>query len=277
MKHIKKSNRSFRIFFISFLAMTLLLAGCQPLEPTPESPQSVEPEATIVEQNSPTTEPSTESKPEILVDFSGIAKDGQIDLIPAVTPNDASPYWEILPEHRILTLEGYPVAEHLLKPQIFVYPLAELASFNEGANQIALDLEKLLNDENVGEHLPFLPLFNAAQVMHAQVEFIQFKNGQGVRYLTQFDQAPIPLNNYELIYTFQGITSDGKYYVSAVLPVTHPDLPENNQISLEQEFVVEKFMNEMAESIQKLEGYSMDSFQPSLSQLDALIQSIEVK
>ena len=277
MKHTKKTNRSFRIIFIASLVVPLLLVGCQSLATTPEVSQSAEPEATIIEQDSPTNKPSNDNIPEILVDFSGIASDAQIDTTPAVLPNNESPFWEILPEHMILTLEGYPVLEHLLKPQIFVYLLAQMASFNEGANQIAVDLEKLLKDEKVGEHLPFLPLFNAAQVMHAQVEFIQFKNGQGVRYLTQFNQAPIPLNNYGLIYTFQGITSDGKYYVSAVLPVTHPDLPESNPVNLDQEFVAEDFLNEMDESVQKLEGYSMDSFQPSLSQLDALIQSIEVK
>ena len=67
--------------------------------------------------------------------------------------------------------------------------------------------------------MPFLPLFNAAQVMHTHLQYLDFKNGQGLRYLTEFDQGIIPINNYELIYTYQGLTGDGKYYVAAVLPV----------------------------------------------------------
>ena len=46
--------------------------------------------------------------------------------------------------------------------------------------------------------------------MHSQVQYLDFKNGTGVRYLTQFDQGILPINNYELVYTYQGLTSDGK-------------------------------------------------------------------
>ncbi|HSM25096.1 MAG TPA: hypothetical protein VK856_09560, partial [Anaerolineaceae bacterium] len=195
----------------------------------------------------------------------------------AVQLNAESPYWEILPEHQAFTMEGYKISEHLLNAQIFIYPVAELGLYNANAAQAAEDLENLLDDQAVGETLPFLPLFNAAQVMHAQVEFLDFQNGKGVRFLTQFDQAPIPINNYELIYTFQGLTNDGKYYIAAIFPVTHPDLPENNRVGIDQEFVPEQFAAEMAESVEKLDKLPMSSFSPDLNQLDTLIQSIEIK
>lgn len=40
--------------------------------------------------------------------------------------------------------------------------------------------------------MPFLPLFNAQQAMHAHVQYLDFQSGQGLRYLTQYDQAPSP-------------------------------------------------------------------------------------
>ena len=64
--------------------------------------------------------------------------------------------------------------------------------------------------------------------MHVQVQYLDFKSGTGVRFLTQFNNGMAPVNNHDLIYTFQGLTSDGKYYIAAVLPVTHPDLPANS-------------------------------------------------
>ena len=86
-------------------------------------------------------------------------------------------------------------------------------------------------DEKVCDYMPFLPLFNAAQVLHAKVEFMEFRTGKGVQYLTQFDQAPLPINNLELIYTFQGISSDGKYYIAAIFPVNHAGLSDTNQVT----------------------------------------------
>ena len=127
--------------------------------------------------------------------------------------------------------------------------------------------------------MPYLPLYNAAQVMHAQVQYIDFKNGVGVRYLTQFDQAILPINNHELHYTFQGLTADGKYYVAAVLPVNLPVLPEDESVDLNnppQNFV-EDFPKYLSDTVAMLNGQSPGAFTPDLSQLDAMIESIEIK
>ncbi len=259
------------------LLTVLLFTGCQTSGIDTASLPDQSPVSAVEQISQDDGQTSIESVTEIYVEYSEVSERISIETNPAVLPDAASPYWEILPDYQVLILEGYPVTEHFLRPQIFVFPLSELVTFNEGAGQIASDLDELLKDEMVGEDLPFLPLYNAAQVMHAQVEFIKFKNGKGVRYLTQFDQAPIPLNNYELIYTFQGITADGQYYVAAVFPITHPDLPVDDKVSFEDEYTVEKFVADMAESIETLENQPGDSFKPDLSVLDAVIQSIEIK
>lgn len=213
----------------------------------------------------------------ITLDFSALAENVSIETVPAQPANAHVPFWETLPEYRRLTLEGYPVTDRLHTPQIFIYPVASLAPVNEYAGEAAEDLGALLQSRQVSDTLPFLPLFNAAQVMHAQVQFLDFVNGEGVRFLTQFDQAPLPINNNELFYTFQGLTSDGNYYVSAVLPVTHPELPDGSQVSDQQAEVMEDFQSYLNETITLLNGQPADSFTPNLSILDAMIQSIEVK
>lgn len=177
----------------------------------------------------------------------------------------------------MLTLEGYEISNHLLKPQIFIYPVAELEAFNQGVNQIATNLEILLDSQIVGENLPFLPLFNAAQVKQSKVAFLGFENGSGVRFLTQFDQTPLPINNFELIYTLQGLTDDGKYYLAAIFSITHPNLPDDTMVDLGQEFNPEEFPTEMAESVMKLDNFSDMDFSPTLSKLDAMIKSISVR
>jgi len=145
------------------------------------------------------------------------------------------------------------------------------------AGLMATDLQALLQTRQAGARMPFLPIFNESQAMHAQVQYLDFKNGEGVRFLTQYNQGPVPINNFTLIYTFQGLTSDGKYYVAAVLPVTHSELPATQQISEQQAAEVNDFPTYLVKTVNWLNQEPSGSFTPDLAKLDALIQSIEVK
>lgn len=270
------SSHSIPKLLFLFTLITLLMTGCQAISPVAETPTDIT-DPVIIQTPDPVDEILTSEFNSINFDFSGIAKDRTIETIPEILPNDNSPYWEIMPQHWVVTLQDYPISDHIMKPQIFVYPVAELPAFNTGAATIASDLKTLLEDREIEDYLPFLPMYNAAQVMHSQVEYLDFKNGSGVRFLTQFDQAPLPINNMELIYTFQGLTSDGKYYVAAVFPVSHADLPDTNLANAQTQSDLEEFPTYLAETVAWLEQQPAASFAPDLSVLDALIQTIEVK
>lgn len=253
-----------------------MVTGCQAISPVAETPTDIT-DPVIIQTSDPVDEILISEFNSITFDYSGVAKDRTIETIPAILPNDNSPYWEIMPEHWVVTLQDYPFSEHIMKPQIFVYPVADLPMFNTVAASIASDLKSLLEDRQIDDYLPFLPMYNAAQVMHSQVEYLEFKNGSGVRFLTQFDQAPIPINNMELNYTFQGLTSDGKYYIAAVFPVNQADLPDTDQVNAQQQSDLEAFPAYLDETVAWLENQPDVSFTPNLSELDALVQTIKVK
>ena len=80
-----------------------------------------------------------------------------VETVAAQPASAGGPYWETAPEYRRLTLEGYPVDGHLFKPQIFIYPAAELASVNETAGNIIADLQTISETRTAGDNLPFLP------------------------------------------------------------------------------------------------------------------------
>lgn len=274
MSTFQITRNSLSIGLVACAAFVLLLGACQPAVVSPNpTPEPATASALPEQPTAAAPEPAQEASGEVVLNLSGVAQDQTVKTVAAVSADAGGPYWEILPQHQRITLQGYPVTDHLLQPQIFVYPVAELAAFNEGAGQMAVDLQALLESQQPAERMPFLPLFNAAQVMHAQTEFLDFQNGRGVRYLTQFDQAPLPINNTELIYTFQGLTDDGQTYVAAVLPVTHPDLPASAQLAAE----LSDFAAYLAQTVAWLEQQPSASFTPDLAQLDALIQSLEVK
>lgn len=284
------------ILLIAFAAFSLLLSACQPVnvstslppvQPTATELPAQPPTATRLPADTPvalatqtpeqTNQPSSGASGEISLDLSGVAQDQTVETVAAVPASTGGPYWEAAPQYRLVTLQGYPVTNHLLKPQIFIYPAGDLASANENMGKIAADLRTLLQTQQAGDSFPFLPLYNAQQVMHPQVQYLDFKNGKGVRFLTQFDQAYMPINNYELIYTFQGLTSDGKYYIAAVLPVTHPELPDSQQVAAEQVPELKDFPAYLTKTVTWLDQQPGGSFNPDLAKLDALIQSIEVK
>ncbi len=276
----KIQPRSFYKIFTAFLAGSLLLVACsqavipptETLAPltTLESPATIVPVATEAQ--------AKDGSLNLFLDTGSVASGYQTEIIAAVTDSQNNPYWAVLPAYTKVTLEGYPISEHLMQPQIFIYPIDELAKINEGAGMIITSLQTLLQSPQEIPNMPFLPLFNAAQVMHTQVQYLDFKSGQGLRYLTEFDQAFIPINNYELIYTYQGLTNDGKYYVAAILPVNHPDLPVDETITGNEppEFTSD-FPAYLANVIKTLNSQAANTFTPDLTQLDAMMGSLEIK
>jgi hypothetical protein len=258
-----KTPRSSRYLFVILFAAVLLLSACQP--------------AAIATASKPTQPISNEDPDGITLDTSALAQNISAENVAAVPASPDAPYWEAVPQYRRLTLQGYPVSNHLFKPQIFIYPAADLASANEAMNKIAGNLQVFLQTQQSGDQLPFLPLFNAAQVLHAQVQTLDFKGGKGVRFLTQLAQGMVKVNNHELVYTFQGLTSDGKYYIAAVLPVTNPALPADSKLSDELGKALNDYPAYRSEMVTLLNQQADDSFTPDLNQLDTMIRSIEVK
>jgi len=202
------------------------------------------------------------------------------ETIPAVPETgDVSP-WEVGPEHIRITFEGYVLPQTFHVPRIYVYPVAEYESLQAQAAQLIAELEAFLASppQTFDETIPFLPPFNAAQFFRTQVRYPDFQTGTGVRFLTLYGQALRVINNHELFYTFQELTQDGGSYVAAVLPVSHPNLPEDGEIPPDQfDTFADDFEAYLDASEQSLEAEAPAAFTPDLGLLDAMIQSLEVQ
>ena len=277
--------RSITQMLIVLLAGALLLSACFPAAPTTTLPSSTATsvpmatlEPTAIKAPAATAVPAPDGSPHLSLDTGSMATGFQTETVAAVPASDDAPYWEVLPEYTRATLQGYPISSHLMQPQIFIYPANELGKVNQGAGKMVASLQTLLKSPQEVTPMPFLPLFNAMQVMHTHVQFLDFQSGQGLRYLTEFDQGMVPINNYELIYTYQGLTSDGKYYVAAVLPVNHPSLPADGEVTGKepQEFTSD-FSTYLANVGKTLNPQAAKTFTPDLTQLDAMMSSLDIK
>ncbi len=127
------------------------------------------------------------------------------------------------------------------------------------------------------EPLPFLPVANAAQVFRAQPAYLTFggerggsEGGRGVRYLTHYAQGLMPLTQREVWYTFQGLTEDGSYYVSVILPVRIGDLP----VDAPDDFDFDTYDTYLNETFALIN--TTTDIHPSLEVLDQLVNSIAV-
>jgi hypothetical protein len=145
----------------------------------------------------------------------------------------------------------------------------------------AVRLQKILRErpyefEN-NRHVPDIPANNAGPSILSKFQYLDFRSGSGLLFLTQYSQEyePNPVNNEELTLVFQGLTKDGKYYVAARIAITHPSLPRG--IDFTDEIERDMQWHYLSEEEKELEGFSEESFQPSLKSLKALLSSVYVE
>jgi len=210
------------------------------------------------------------------------------DQVPRAAGQDL-PYWELTPGHTVLTLEEYLLQGKFHEPQIYVYPAMAYAELVPGAFESMHRLRNVMNPVGpiTTDQLPAVPFFNAAQVFASNIQAIPFQNGSGIRFLTEYAQYPAPVNNHELFYHFGGFTSDGEYYIVAILPITAPVLAETSATAAPlpaggiqypiladpNPATLQKYYEDVANL---LSATPNEAFTPTISHLDALIQSMRV-
>jgi hypothetical protein len=231
----------------------------------------------------PTEEPVAEDC--TTVEFNGIslcydpaiAQGTSTSVLPAATSLDNP--WYNVPQIEQIDFTNYVTGEKFHSPRVMVFSVAEYKAVYERAEETISKLQQYIaNKPNIpADAIPFLPTWNAAQLFRIMPAFISFQNGQGIRFLAEYGQYSAPVNNTDLFYTFQGITNDGNYYVSIILPVTHPSLPADYNVdaALQQE-LIDNYQGYLDGIIPALSAQPLDSFSPNIALLDAMIQSMTI-
>lgn len=189
-----------------------------------------------------------------------------IGFVPTGIERDSSNHWALLPE-----------------AQVIVFHQGDFGSFapaDEQAREKIKTFKALIAERPSAfeDEVPVLPPINAAQSIRAQVKWLDFTGGAGVRFLTAFSQDMSPVTNDRLLYIFFGLTSDGLHGVTAVFPITATGLPAVVQPMTDVEFDTysQNFDAEMAAVTDRLNSQPDTDFYPLLSQLDALVTSIAI-
>jgi hypothetical protein len=125
------------------------------------------------------------------------------------------------------------------------------------------------------DRLPDEPFSDAGEGLCAKFRLCNFPEFHGFRLLTYYANGitGIGATNEELIYNFQGLTKDGRYYVSARLAVHHPALP--NDIDDPRAALNETEKAVEAEQ-KRVNSWKQESFVPPLQTLDDIISSVTI-
>jgi hypothetical protein len=272
------------ILMTSALLATMLLAGCS----TPAS--------------QPAARPTPGRREVKIAGVSFSYSDGDFDEVqvekePKLTAqeNGENTPEGVAPEHSCFVLKDKRPLPALEKGPRYFYPTqsficviplkdSSVKDFGRAYPRLqkaALDLRKILRErperiQNWRE-IPDLPDNNASPSIFSRPQYLDFRSGSGILFLTQYTQEldPNPVNNEELTCNFQGLTSDGRYYVAARLAITHPSLPKG--IDYTDDIERDRGHRYLRGEEKALEGLAEESFQPPLNNLKALLASIVVE
>jgi hypothetical protein len=231
-----------------------------------------------------------------------------------------------VPDHRLERATDKPdgvAPEHLRfefdkgpegwEPFVEIYPVQRFPEmyavnkrFMKDMQRQIRDLQKAIEEPSyrVNTQIPYLPYVDAGQDLQAHVKTYSFAGGRGIYFLTYISIEFTLVCNDHLRYIFEGLTSDGKYYVLAELPVaasfltddgagldhysfegfTHADLWEMvetnpyspNSNSTRNAEMSKRYHAYLTAVIRRLEETNLAGFNPSLSKLEELVASLQM-
>jgi hypothetical protein len=217
----------------------------------------------------------------------GLGDHANGEIVPLADESTDSDPWGMAPEHILITLTNYPAPPDAFDPVIRIYPAQAYADVNSWANGSIAKLRAILASPGMAitnDNAPEVPFFGAAaQQYAAQIQLLSFNGGDGVRMISQYGQFPGPITKNHGFYHYEGLTGDGKYLVAALLPLSLPlqstsENPSADGVEYPGDISDTNGLTAYYQGITDLlNAADPDSFQPSLTQLDALIQSIQIK
>jgi hypothetical protein len=211
----------------------------------------------------------------------------EVDVIPPFidTPERTTMFGS-QPGYTVFSLFGYPVTFNNNYPKFRVIPvdtfpasdtiydqeLARLKAFLEARPALTAHTSTSAPDNAI----PMLPVINAAQVIVAKPAYLDFQNGFGARFIAYYAQGMEPVTNGAIYYAFVGMTSDGKYALSAQFPITTPVLPEIDYTTLDWDTFSANYASYLSKTLGDLDGLDGQAYTPVLDLLDNLIRSMKV-
>lgn len=155
-----------------------------------------------------------------------------------------------------------------IEPQVTFYLLDDLMKTSFTLLNPVMNLRDLLENirggyttlDSVTTPVPLLPMQVKEQTAAALPQIIDFESGSGLRTVVAYsDPISSGMGSTELYYSWQGVSTDNNYYISAIFPLVNNNL------------------NGKPVSAADWQNIPASDFQPSLDQLDYFVRSIVIE
>lgn len=226
----------------------------------------------------------------IQIDLQGLA-DSYIWEARGSTQPQPGPGGDGRPAHIIVTFDGETADEALANNgrYLFIFPVEAYQNIGGQPviNQITR-LEELIATANgraelPADPMPLLPPPTSFMNRWAQFADLSFADGTGVRYVSEAPnrQGIGPWVNLGTAYYYEGLTSDGRFYISLHWPVSTtalPNTPADVPADIEaQSTNPDTYAAYLQATKDTLNALTPADWQPNLAELDALVNSITFK
>jgi hypothetical protein len=143
---------------------------------------------------------------------------------------------------------------------------------------LSQEIEKL--ETRLKEHTVQDRFFDGTR-LEIQRQYLSFKNGKGIRYVTAvpINNQPGEINSQNMTYVFEGLTDDGRYYVELRIWSGYTGIQDNTIAPQDQQ----RYLNDLqtySEYISKIDWQMKmlpsSAFTPDLNQIDIMINSLNV-
>jgi heat shock protein HslJ len=228
----------------------------------------------------------------IQMDVTGLAKTYEWQVVDA-SPIPPGPGGKGFPRHIVVGFDGEdPLAtDYTQRRVMYVFPTeAYIDLYQANGSSVVADqvtrLEELIAGADDRQSSPqgFMPLLPPpGSLMERWVQFsdLNFEQGKGVRYISDspFRQSIGVWTNNTTGYYYQGLTDDGRFYVSLKWPISTDLLPDTVNGASPQLLEAagssrESYEQYVQQVKSDLNARLPEGWSPDLSELDAMITSL---
>lgn len=199
----------------------------------------------------------------------------KVAAVPLASPDDKPD--GVAPAYNEISVQGLTI--YVVPTSEGKLPVKEFEKRYPTVASAAKDLSALLKTSSTStKSTPIFPWADASTPFEAKKKQLSFKNGKAIRYIGEYLIEPDVVDNARLVYSAQGLSTDGKWYLSVMAPLKTKSLPDKSDISKWPQDKYKKFSADFAkygaQVGAKLDKLPSSSFTPSIDELDQLVTSI---
>jgi putative hemolysin len=232
----------------------------------------------------PSGETSSAALEGVTIEFDAeLALSARGERVPAVPVSEGPSLGGASPSGVRFLFDGATAADffdpHLA--QVLVYKADDWSELDSSTGESVAALRALIAESPVTgtEALPVLPPLAGSQLFHVQQEYVEFQGGSGIGFVTDYAFDVSPITATDPFYTFQGLTSDGEYYVAVFYPVTSNLLPASYDAALAGQTYDDwqaNYEEYLASLTSQLDELVPAAFMPDLALVRQMVSSIGI-